>query len=281
MARRARRRSHSARWGSWALAGAFHFGTKDIGWKLETDAERVRHGSPLGPVPPFKDPINATGVPLPDGRPSGEFIDVLFGRRTWRVFGTRPVSLKKLATLLRLTFGVQMEGETMNGTRIVFKTSPSPGARHPIEAYVYARHVEGLPRGLYHYSPGRDELHLIKAGASRAQLARYLNGQWWFEGAAAVVFMTAVLPRLWARYGHPRAYRSLLLGAGHLCQTFCLVATWLKLAPFCTQALDDSRIERDLKVDGETEILVYAAGVGSRPKGGRWVQWPNERGRRR
>jgi nitroreductase len=83
-----------------------------------------------------------------------------------------------------------------------------------------------------------------------------------------------VLPRVRWRYEHPRAYRSVLLGAGHLCQTFCLVATWLKLAPFCTQALEDSRIERDLGIDGVNEVILYAAGVGSRPRGGKWVQWP-------
>jgi SagB-type dehydrogenase family enzyme len=227
-------------------------------------------------VPPFKD-VSGNGVRLPDRRRDGEFVNVLFRRRTWRVFGSEPVPLAKLATILRMTFGVQMEGDTPDGTQVLFKTSPSSGARHPIEAYVLARNVAGLGRGLYHFSPATERLHIIRPGASRRQLERYLQGQWWFADAAAVVFMTAVLPRVWARYQHPRAYRSLLIGAGHLCQTFCLVATWLKLAPFCTQALDDSRIERDLKVDGETEILVYAAGIGSRPRGGRWIQWPKER----
>jgi nitroreductase len=64
-----------------------------------------------------------------------------------------------------------------------------------------------------------------------------------------------------------------LLDAGHICQTFCLVATSLRLAPFCTMALADSRIERDLGIDGVSEVVVYAAGVGMRPDGGH-VQWP-------
>jgi nitroreductase len=76
-----------------------------------------------------------------------------------------------------------------------------------------------------------------------------------------------------------------LLDAGHVCQTFCLVATWLKLAPFCTQALADSAVERALGADGVDEVLIYAAGVGTRPADGRWVQWPGNtpelpRGRR-
>jgi SagB-type dehydrogenase family enzyme len=105
------------------------------------------------------------------------------------------------------------------------------------------------------------------------QIETYLGGQWWYRSAAAVVLMTAVLPRVWWHYETPRAYRSVLLDAGHVCQTFCLVATSLGLAPFCTMALADSRIERDLGVDGVHEVVLDAAGVGLRPEGG-YVQWP-------
>jgi nitroreductase len=56
-----------------------------------------------------------------------------------------------------------------------------------------------------------------------------------------------------------------LLEAGHACQTFCLVATRLGLAPFCTMAFADSRVEADLGVDGVTESVLYAAGVGRPP----------------
>ena len=54
----------------------------------------------------------------------------------------------------------------------------------------------------------------------------------------------------------------MLLEAGHFCQTFCLVATWLGLAPFCTAALVDEQVEKDLGLNGATETVLYAAGVG-------------------
>src|SRR5207302_238621 len=69
-------------------------------------------------------------------------------------------------------------------------------------------------------------------------------------------------------------YRAVLAEAGHLCQNVCLTATWLGLAPFCTMALADSVIERDLGVDGVTESVVYAAGIGTRPRGVSWAPWP-------
>jgi SagB-type dehydrogenase family enzyme len=182
-----------------------------------------------------------------------------------------------LGQLLDLTFGVRMEGTGPAGEHLLFKTSPSGGARHSIEAYVMALNVKGVPPGLYHFSPRTSRLHLVRRGATSEQLVAYLSGQWWYRDAAALVLMSAVLPRVRWRYPGPRAYRSVLLEAGHVCQTFCLVATWLKLAPFCTQALADSRVERDLGIDGIDEIILYAAGVGTRPADGRWVQWPGNR----
>jgi SagB-type dehydrogenase family enzyme len=76
--------------------------------------------------------------------------------------------------------------------------------------------------------------------------------------------MTAVSPRTMWKYQHPRAYRVVLLDAGHLCQTFCLVATWLGLAPFCIAALKDTLIEKELRIDGVLESVLYVAGVGLR-----------------
>jgi SagB-type dehydrogenase family enzyme len=276
-AKRVRRLSRA--WGSWhPVASGFHFGTKDIRWatdeeaKLITAAQVQRAGTDPAP-PPFKQP-RGRGIALPIRRPTGEFTAVLLDRRTWRGFGRRLVTRTQLGLLLDLTFGVRLEGTGTAGEHLLLKTSPSAGARHPIEAYVLAVRVRDLSPGLYHFSPLTRRLHLVRRGSTREQLVAYLSNQWWYGDAAALILMTAVLPRVRWRYTNPRAYRSVLLDAGHVCQTFCLVATWLKLAPFCTQALADSRIERDLGVDGVDEVILYAAGVGSRPADGRWVQWP-------
>ena len=198
-------------------------------------------------------------------------------RRTWRRFDSRPVTLADLATLLDLTFGVRMHGTAYDGHRLVYTTSPSGGACHPCEAYVLALRVDGLQRGLYHYACDTHRLNVLKTGATRRDGAKYIPTQWWYESAAAIVFMTAVFPRVQWRYQSPRTYRSVLLGAGHQCQTFCLVATWLGLAPFCTHLVADSRLEQDLGIDGVSESFIYAAGVGTRPPGVDWAPWPEHR----
>ena len=104
------------------------------------------------------------------------------------------------------------------------------------------------------------------------------------EGQAAIVrnliglaVMTAMFARTQWAYRPSRAYRVVLLDAGHLGQTFCLVATALGLAPFCSAALADSRIEQDLGLDGVGESVVYACGAGMRPSGVDWAPWPDSR----
>ena len=267
-------------WQPWAPAASFfHFATKDVPWASgqalqDLEDTSARRFLETGGPSPIKRVRSRTRIALTRSRATGEFAEVLLARRTWRAFSKAPVRFEALSQLLDLTFGVRHWAESEGGERVLLRTSPSAGACHPIEAYVIARSITGLPSGLYHYEADHHELALMRRGATAPQIERFLSGQWWYRTAAAVVLMTAVLPRVWTRYPYARAYRSVLLDAGHICQTFCLTATWLKLAPFCTMALADTRIERHLKIDGVNEVLIYAAGVGNRPAGGH-VQWPD------
>ena len=257
-------------WESWdPSATFFHFSTKDVRYTADhaaADRMLIRKARRV-PIPPaIKRYGSAPRVRLPPASMEGAYPDVLLNRRTWREFSRRPIALCDLSTLLKLTWGVQKWHDLPGLRRTPLKTSPSGGARHPIEVYVLALRVEDLPRGTYHYGADRHYLDRLKSGATARQVLGYLPTQWWFTDAAALLIMTAVFPRTQWRYQSPRAYRVILAEAGHLCQTFCLTATWLGLAPFCTMALADSRIERDLGIDGVTESVLYVAGVGTRPK---------------
>jgi SagB-type dehydrogenase family enzyme len=128
--------------------------------------------------------------------------------------------------------------------------------------YVISLRLDGLARGIYHYHPVYHRLEQIRSGVTAADASRYCARQSYVGKAAALFVMTAVFPRMMWKYRNARAYRVVLLDAGHLCQTFCLVATWLGLAPFCTAALKDSLIEHDLGIDGVRESVIYVAGLG-------------------
>jgi SagB-type dehydrogenase family enzyme len=220
-------------------------------------------GSGRAPVP-IKHYPGARTIVLPREECAGEFHHVLRERRTWRKFGDRPIVKEILARLLHLSFGVQGWLRIPEGGRFARKTSPSGGALHPAEAYVLVQKVSGIPRGIYHYEAAGHQLQKIRRGVSPAEIQKLLAGQWWFRGAAVVVFLTAVFQRTQWKYDYPRAYRAVLAEAGHLCQTFCLTATWLGLAPFCTMAFADTRIEKALKVDGISESVLYVMGAGTR-----------------
>ena len=261
-------------WKDWnPAAGFFHFTGRD----LPFEADLVRMGRYMKgltqekamPVPEKHYPRAAQTI-LPPPRVDGEFTRVLTTRRTWRRFAPGKLALADFATLLGLTWGVREWVAVPPLGRFAVKTSPSGGALHPIEAYVVARDVEGISPGIYHYDATRHRLELLRRDATRKQMSDYVIGQRWFSEAAAFVFMTGVFTRTQWKYRYPRAYRVVLAEAGHLCQTFCLVATWLGLAPFCTMAMADSKIDRDLGIDGVTEGVLYVAGVGKRPEGVDW-----------
>jgi SagB-type dehydrogenase family enzyme len=263
-----------AAWKNWnPAAGFFHFTGRD----LPFEADLVRIGRYMAgltrekamPVPVKRYP-QAAQIPLLAARESGEFPRVLTSRRTWRRFAPGRISFADLSTLLGLTFGVREWVNVPALGRFAVKTSPSGGALHPIEAYVVARDVEGVSPGIYHYDASRHRLELLRRGITRDRMSDYVMGQRWFADACAFVVMTAVFTRTQWKYRFPRAYRVVLAECGHLCQTFCLTATWLGLAPFCTMALADSKIDRDLGIDGVTEGALYAAGVGQVPKGLDW-----------
>jgi SagB-type dehydrogenase family enzyme len=258
------------RWTTWnPAAGFFHSATRDNLYIEPLAGDRLLRAKAKNvPVPAcVKRYPRARSHALPRVRATGEFPQVLLTRRTWRQFSKRPVTIGALATLLGLTGGIHEWATVPGQADLPLKTSPSGGSRHPIEIYVYVRRVEGISAGLYHYAGDTHRLELLKARRGAATVRRYLPTQFWYEGAAAVVFFSALYERYQWKYSDARAYRATLIEAGHQCQTFCLVATWLGLAPFCTMALADSEIEDDLGLDGVSESVIYAAGVGVRPPG--------------
>jgi SagB-type dehydrogenase family enzyme len=255
-------------WDKWnPAAGLFHTATKNAPFiDLDVFVSHLVEKQAARPMPAaVKRYHDAPCVELPKARRRGGFPSVLRERRTWRHFGRRPIDLDSLSNLLHLSFGVQRWASTDGEGRVPLKTSPSGGARHPLEAYLVVRNVSGLQAGVYHYASDVHRLERLPVASAVPALDELLPTQWWYREAGALVLLSAVFERTRWRYEAPRAYRAVLIEAGHTCQTFCLTATWLGLAPFCSMALADSAIENMLGLDGVSESVLYAAGVGSRP----------------
>lgn len=196
-----------------------------------------------------------------EGQTQNDLWQSLLKRRTRRNFQRKKISFDDFSTLILWTWGRTHTIKSEIGTNLL-KTSPSAGARHPIEVYPLVIRVKGADPGIYHYSVKSHELECIKKGMLERLALRLCSYQPWVRNASALFFMTAVLPRSMWKYNHSHAYRVVLLDAGHLGQTFHLVCTRLGLAPFTTAATKDKEIERALGIDGVSEIPVYTAAVG-------------------
>lgn len=195
---------------------------------------------------------------------------MLLARRTSRRYSSVPVTLAELSTILAFSVGVQRWASAEAG-EVPLKTSPSGGARHPIECYVVVRTVAGLKPGIFHYGADRHVLEPIGREVSFDRMRAYVPQSGYFAKASAMVFFTAVFERQLWRYPYARAYRASLIEAGHVCQTFLLMATSLGLASYCVMGLADTLVEQDLGIDGITESVLYCAGVGRPPRGTLWA----------
>lgn len=253
----------------WGLdAQYFHFATKAVSYtfdfpaiRRELEARALREPPPS----PFKTKLAATKIPLLKQKfEPKNYWEILSERRTCRDFRETPVSKQAFSNLLSSVSGMtRFYNESLLDKRII-KTSPSGGARHPVEAYCAVQNVRGIRPGVYHYEVETNSLAWIGEFPGREVIKRLFSGQDWVMKAAATFFFTAVLPRSMWKYDHSRAFKVTLLDAGHIGQTFHLTATALGLGVFTSAALQDSAIEKYLHIDGISEVVIYGGAIGHR-----------------
>lgn len=262
-----RGRSVAKAWRHSFPAAYYHFATRDVSYltdPVETAARLAKRVREEAQPCLFKEYEKATRRPLPiDLRTERTSLrKALWRRRTVRDFTAGAVSLRDLGSLLRGTWGQTgwIDGGELGP--LLLKTSPSAGARHPIECYVLAWGVTGLHPGLYHFNVRRSALERLCTGDFRETAVEIAAGQDWIRSAAFLCVMTAIADRVFWKYQSADAYRLFFLDAGHLGQTFSLLATAAGLGPFTTAALKESAIERFLGIDGVREFPVYLCGAG-------------------
>jgi SagB-type dehydrogenase family enzyme len=255
-------------WGGWnPAAGFFHTASRQCvygDWYAFDD--RLKAKARAVPLPSTVKEPSAVSIPLSMNFETTPLDRVLQRRRTWRRFGKHPVDHQALADVLRATLGITHWLTLPELGEVPLTSSPSGGSRHPIEGYVAVLRVSGVPAGIYRYAPDRHELDLIRRDLTVEEVQELIPTQPWFGEAGFVVFLTALFERTHWKYEFARAYRAVLLEAGHVCQTFLLSATARGLAPFCTMAVDDRRVETLLGLDGIGEAVLYATGAGTRPR---------------
>lgn len=265
-------------WDVWRQSAKyFHFSLRTLSdtefLGKQEDRERLEQKAKAEPPPPtYKEYRDAPKVALPaplrrlgndEGADGDGLLDVLLRRRTCRSFDPREKMTKdQVSNLLYYAFGATKKAKSFGSSEVLLKTSPSGGARHPIEVYPCVLNVDGVAPGIYHYSVKNHELELIAEGSARPEIAAMSGDQDWTQDASVVLFYTAVIERSTWKYQSPRVYRVLCMDLGHLSQTFFLLATWLNLDAFFVGALREEPVERRLGLDWSREIVLGASGVG-------------------
>ncbi|WP_251423549.1 SagB/ThcOx family dehydrogenase [Lactococcus muris] len=153
-------------------------------------------------------------------------------------------------------------GKNKKNTRVV----PSGGALYPLELYaLILESTESLSKGLYHYSPSKHEIQLIRDDEKVFNTSDYIMMDN-IKYSSVIFFITAIFKRNTFKYD-ARAYRYTLIESGAMAQNISLMATKYHLVSTYFGGVDDYEVEKILSVDGKRESLVNCLFIS---KEGEW-----------
>ncbi len=185
----------------------------------------------------------------------------MWGRSSARSFEAITVSRDEVSAVLNAGFGISRENTGTDYPR-PFRVAPSGGALYPIEPFVFCSRAEDIDPGLYHFDSSRSELRevtidpLVIKRLPEAFLQPDLVAE-----CSLLIIMAAFFERSTFKYGE-RAYRFVLIEAGHIGQNIALAATGLGLPSVVVGGFIDSRIDRLLELDGFSQSVIYTALIG-------------------
>ncbi|MDH4365290.1 MAG: SagB/ThcOx family dehydrogenase [Acidimicrobiia bacterium] len=182
-------------------------------------------------------------------------VDALARRRSRRAYADRALSASELAWIVHAATGITSADER--------RVAPSAGALFPIEVYVAAARVDGVPAGLYHVGVQDRVLDTVRSGSVSGDLVLAGLGQGFLGDAPAVLVLTGLFQRTRWKY-RARYYRYVCWEAGHIAQNVYLAAEAAGLGACVVGAFVDSRLNGLLDIDGRAEAALGLIAVGPR-----------------
>ncbi len=166
------------------------------------------------------------------------------------------VDLKTLSTLLHLTHAIT--GRSMHGGQpFYYRSVASAGALYPFEIYLAAHRIPGLKAGVYHHNLFDGELTRLRQDPIPVDPP--------VDGAvAATVYITGIFFRSAWKY-RSRAYRYVLLDAGHLLENLRLALAALTISHSVHLDFNDTRAAGLLGVDPDQEVCLIAVHLHAEP----------------
>lgn len=209
---------------------------------------------------PYRD---ALALPCP-AWPSTTLEAAVRSRRSASDLGGGDLHPSELALLLAAAYGLTGEILGPAYAPVPGRAAPSGGALFPLDLYVLPLRCPGIPCGVHLYDPERSELELVSAGLPAGRLEAALYQREVAATAAVLVVAVAVFARSRVKYGL-RAYRHVLLEAGHAVQGALLAAAAAGLRALPLGGFVDRELEALLGVDGVRESVVHAFAAGREP----------------
>lgn len=174
------------------------------------------------------------------------------GKRVSKREGVKnPVDLDSISYILQCGTGLRSAtGEKRN--------APSGGSRYPLETYLLLfKPVGGLRPGIYHYLVRTHALELIREKSFSAEEIYHLSPPYgWLAEAQGVICLSAVFHRSVQKYGS-RAYRYILLEAGHIGQNMLLAGTERNVAIIPIGGFNEYVAEDMIGLGSSLEKIVY------------------------
>ena len=197
--------------------------------------------------------------------PPIELRDAVHARRSTADLGSGRLTAADVSLVLAAAAGITGEIEGPAGTPIAGRAAPSGGGLFPLDLFVLPLRCDGIAAGICRYDPERHALEELPAPPSPIDLGSELAGivyqQEIATTAALVVVLAATFARSRVKYGL-RAYRHVLLEAGHVAQGGLVAAAAAGLRSVPIGGFVDRRLERLLGLDGVRETVVHAFAVG-------------------
>lgn len=198
-------------------------------------------------------------VPLPNPQTEGGpgLWSTVRSRHSTRIYSPRPVTPGEVSQLLWAGQG-RLHGRLTKGLR----TTPSAGARYPIETRLAINRVEGIEPGIYQWDSAENALRPVRVGDVREPLAIVASSQAMCANAPLTLAWIAIVGRTTVRCGQ-RGYRYLYIEAGHIAQNVALAAEALGLGSCQVGGFLDDAVNRLFETDPEAAPVIYMTSIGA------------------
>jgi SagB-type dehydrogenase family enzyme len=219
-----------------------------------------------GPQPPVTPPAPSQAQAIVrdgDSDPTPiSFKDVLDRADPINRFADYGIDRSELHRVLAESFGAQRIVEGILGEHLI-KAYPSGGARHPLELYVVAKSVSGLPEGVHHFDARDGALRPVPDAGPSSHIDAVCFGKGGIVTASAVLVITSRWLRHSWKYRYSRSYRMVLLELGHAIQAIHLSARAEGLGAYHCPSVNDMHLLSLLGLtDDCLEGPLYAVGIG-------------------